>query len=128
MGFISRPLESKHIIAEFNTAKVDYIIIIDSNVSSETFLFPISGNDDSAICLNFYSYLFALIILSFKIRNVVKFERWVYKKYKKKPLGLNNKLLNLYLYKNTNMFSTILNNNILKSYISFINNSYRNFN
>jgi len=75
MGFISRPIESKNIIAEFNTAQVNYIIIIDSNVSSEAYLFPVSGNDDSAICLNFYSYLFSVIIFSFKLRNVLKYSK-----------------------------------------------------
>jgi hypothetical protein len=125
IGFISRPIESKHIIAEFNAAKIDYIVIIDSNVNSEGHFYPISGNDDSAVCLNFYCYFFATLILNFKLASLIKFENVIYRKRKYRPLNFNNKLLDIYLFKNTFYYSLNMNDKIIKSSFLFLNKNFK---
>ena len=124
LGFISRPSDSYHIIQEFDSKRIDYLLIIDSNVNSKGYLYPIPGNDDSTICLNFYCFFFTMLIIKTKILHFVRFEGHIHDKMKFKTLSFNNKLLNLYLLKKTSLYSFDSDNNVIYSLFKIVNNNF----
>jgi len=129
LGFISRPAESYHILQEFDSKQIDYLLIIDSNVNSKGYLFPIPGNDDSILCLNFYCFFFAFIVIKTKILHFSKFEEHVYDDVDFRFLSFNNKLLNLYLLKKRSHASYFdSNNKIINSLFKIINNNFLSIN
>jgi hypothetical protein len=125
---MSRPSDSLHIIQEFDSKHIDYILIIDSNVNSKGYLYPVPGNDDSILCLNFYCFFFALLIIKTKIIHFNRFKDEIYDKAEFNTLTFSNKLLNLYLFKNQSYNLFDINNTIIKSLFKVINNNFTYFN
>ncbi len=81
-GFITSVLDNLGPVDEFMAASVPCVGIVDSNVPSWNILLPVPGNDDSAICVNFYCYILARAVLAGKLKRVMKWELKVRKRRK----------------------------------------------
>jgi len=124
LGFISRPADSYHILQEFDSKQIDYLLIIDSNVNSKGYLYPIPGNDDSILCLNFYCFFFTLIIIKTKLLHFIRFDENIYDDIGFKTLSFNNKLLNLYMLRKRSSSYYFDNNSIISSLLNSANNNF----
>jgi len=65
--FIPTLINNIGVSEEFLKARLQSVGIVDSNVPSTSLMIPIPGNDDSAICVNFYCYLLSRAIFAGKI-------------------------------------------------------------
>ena len=74
VGFLPNLIGHLNAADEFSCCNVPTIGIIDSNVVSWNVSLPIPGNDDSMLCVNFYSYLICRNILSGKINILYKWQ------------------------------------------------------
>jgi ribosomal protein S2 len=74
--FLPRVLESITAMSESANLTIPTFSLVDSNVNSTEMSFPIPGNDDSMICINFFCYLVTKKILYAKLRNLLF---WKYK-------------------------------------------------
>lgn len=74
-GFVPSVLDNLGPVDEFLAAKLPCVGIVDSNVPSWDILMPVPGNDDSAICVNFYCYLVTRSLLAGKLTVLVRWSR-----------------------------------------------------
>jgi ribosomal protein S2 len=69
-GFAPTVLNNLAAVEEFLAARLPCVGIVDSNVPSTNIMIPVPGNDDSAICINFYCYILSRSLLSGKLNFV----------------------------------------------------------
>jgi len=70
-GFIPLVFESLTALDEFASSSVPSISITDSNFNSIDVMIPLAGNDESMVCLNFFSYFLTRIIFIGKLQHLL---------------------------------------------------------
>ena len=93
--FISNSSHNMDIIIEAGGFGIPCLVVSDIIYVTDRILFPIPGNDQSSIAINFYNQFIANIILRFKFLNVIfwfynirrtakllTFSQWLYLKFK----------------------------------------------
>jgi len=71
LGFFPSIESHERALDEFANLEIPTIGIVDSNVPSWAVTLPIPGNDDSAVCVNFYSYIVCKSIMIGKL-NIIR--------------------------------------------------------
>lgn len=104
-GFSPSVLNNLGAVEEFLAGRIPCVGVVDSNVPSSNLMIPIPGNDDSAICINFYCYILSRGLLAGKINFVFLWNRQIrrYKKRRKKE-SVKFRSLNQFIYLYTNFY------------------------
>jgi len=104
-GFAPTVLNNLAAVEEFLAARLPCVGIVDSNVPSTNIMIPVPGNDDSAICINFYCYILSRSLLSGKL-NFVFLWSWQIRqnKIKKSFVPVKFRHLNQFIYLYNNFF------------------------
>jgi len=71
-GFIPIVFDSLTAVDEFACSLVPSISIADSNFNSIDIMIPLAGNDESIICLNFFTYFITRIIFLGKLKHLMR--------------------------------------------------------
>lgn len=104
MGFVSSTIASWKAVSEFWTIAIPCAAVVDSNTLSWNVSLPIAGNDDSLVCLNYYSYLVSINALYGKMWKIIRFRQIIkYKFYNNhfiNHIDVKKKMLLIYLYNN----------------------------
>ena len=69
--FVSSSFFNKRVIREALRTGIPCIVIADTLYTTDNILFPIPGNDQSVIAIDFYNQFIARIILRFKFVNII---------------------------------------------------------
>jgi len=71
-GFIPIVFDSLTALDEFASSLVSSISIADSNFNSIDIMIPLAGNDESVVCLNFFTYFITRIIFLGKMKHLTR--------------------------------------------------------
>jgi len=71
-GFIPIVFDSLTALDEFASTIIPSISIADSNFNSIDIMIPLAGNDESMVCLNFFSYYITRIIFIGKLKHLMR--------------------------------------------------------
>jgi len=113
-GFVTSVLDNLGPVDEFLSARLPCVGIVDSNVPSWNILMPVPGNDDSAICVNFYCYLIARSLLAGKVLFVSNWRRKIKKVVRKDLVKFRNITNFIYVY--SNLFRNYSQSNFFKQF------------
>ena len=71
-GYIPLVFDSLTALDEFASSIIPSISITDSNFNSIDVMIPLAGNDESIVCLNFFSYFLTRIIFVGKVKHLTR--------------------------------------------------------
>jgi ribosomal protein S2 len=71
-GYIPIVFESLTALDEFASTIIPSISITDSNFNSSDVMIPLAGNDESMVCLNFFTYFVTRIIFVSKLKHFIR--------------------------------------------------------